>query len=333
MPTIEKICIWFLVIIIIIWVMLHYGFLGPLPITDGDSNPLRKLGGKLVDELLVAAIVAYIVILVIEKRSRKDQADFTAELVDQVRQEVFSAMLNMQFPPVIKDEIWGTMMKTAVYRPHLELLFEIEKDGSNPSRNLIVNVTSTFSLKNISNLENLVVIKQFIPTTDAHSEKSEITGIYVGGTKIDSNEYSKVSLATSGKSANPREQFYHRRDSDQDPYITGKQVRIYRRFSPGEQKDVEITYKLMSNYRDAYHWASHFCTESVIVTVSCQVKEIDFTVIPSNRGKLRTRRLIRNDDLHRTFEYDFDGPLLPFQGFVLMWWPNAEYNFSAPRNL
>jgi hypothetical protein len=241
--------------------------------------PHLALVKLILSEFFVASFVCWMVILFVEKKSKADQTMLTNELLEKVKTEVFGAMLNMKFPMKLKDEILETMQRTSIYRPQLHIYFDLERTDPNNKDHVTVVVKSVFQLQNMTGFFKKCDIKQFIPATDKYSQESTVTHIYVENENQPNVAHSvrRESVPFGIKKKVPEN------DNFDDNPLTGYLWQVEIELASQAKKWIELVYELKSHARDSYHWASHFCTQDVKITVSCREQDIEFAIIPSKR--------------------------------------------------
>lgn len=263
----------------------------------------KKTVALFISELGFAFVIAFVISVGIEMRSRREHNALVAMQLAAANRNIFEAIYKVRMPPEVFQEIEEKIIKQKFYRKNTHIYYTFSSqdnpiEGHEISKIFKVEVNLSYDVENLSDDDDDFDLRVFIetPLIRELSDRVQLIDLLLDGKSISREELEKA----------------RRNWADTENYIR------YRYPIPvqgGHSRKVEIIYEMVKLERDNEAWRSFYPCDSLRLTLilptnlTCSVDAIHPDGITSTKGKA-------GDQLR---EFRIDKPLLPAHG-VLFWW-------------
>ena len=258
-------------------------------------------------EIGFAFFIAMVIIIFVDRRSRKELEDMTEESIRLTSENVFKATLGVTVPDSIVRQTMGTIFSSQIVRHDLRLTFTLDelKDELRDwcEKCVLLRVDTVYELENISGSVANFVVKGFhaMPPypDDALYKVSRIDSLSIGNETYDAEEINKGLKSST--------QF---RSEYEWPC----------KIEASQKVRVAVSYTAIRELSDAELWTSMLASTSLEVIVDMRIKGLLWDLGNRLSGILQPQSASRSGPYgNEKITFRSEEALLPHQG-VLFWW-------------
>ena len=286
-----------------VWMLLVAGllFLLAATIIEIETSTLADLPwfaqwktyASLSKEVGFACIIACIVAVVIERTSRSRLEEEFRGYQQQISNDVLYAVMQKQFPSNIWKEIDETILSVDFIRTQFHAAYEfseVEMSGEDVSRNYIrVDNDILYVLKNIGARPNGTHVGIRFRSPENSPETGGLEYIKIDGQEVDAKKTVEGVYSV---------------------YKTSIQL------DPGEEVSISIRYHMVKRRIDYEVWTSMYPTGEARIDLISNIETLAFSAEALQRYPVKA---IRTDASGRFQCWEFQRPILPFQGIMIFW--------------
>lgn len=277
-----------------IWVLL----VGVILIGISHSIAYEQYAHHFVRDVGIAIFVAYIVIITIEHRQRKELSDSINSFMGSTNEKIFSTILGIEFPQGMFDFVRDTVMRGTFYRTDTQVVYWIKKadDGG-----VVLEFDTSHFVLNLSGSRQTYVAPFFVEKdlgANPPSSSARTIELHIDGKRISEPDLKKADAQWE----------------DTDDFV---RFNYKVELAPRQKLQIRIKHTIMGKLAsDTEVWRS---------IVSCS--GVDF-IINFPKGMVIGVDAIHPDGFRETCRTDtvicgkIARPLYPHNGFMF-WWKAA----------
>jgi hypothetical protein len=248
-----------------------------------------------------ATFIAFVVSLAIERTSRHRQEEEFKQYQKEIATNVLYAVMRKEFPASIWREIDETILSVDFVRTRFHATYTfsniLDASGIPLKDHIRVDNEILYLLKNIAEGERRTKagVRFRLPDDARVTDKGDLQYI-----KIDEVEVDAVRSVEGMYSVN------------ETPLI----------LQPGQEMAVAIRYHMVKRRSDYEVWTSAYPTVDARVDIISNIDGLTFSAEALQRYPVKA---LRTDDSGRYQYWEFQRPILPYQGIMIFW-------YEGPRN-
>ena len=254
-----------------------------------------------VSEMGTAMVIAIIIVVTVERVTRKQHKLAADKLIHNINDNLFHAVYDRYIPDVVFAEVDKCLLQSDVYRTNYEVYYSItnwekdEDDKRDHCSHVKCNTVTKYTLENItcSDIEHVVMVGFELPIDSAWHDDVKVLKV-----SIDGEYLSEEAVKT------------HSDSSDGIQLI----FRYPKRIPKGGKANIRIEAQLVKRHTDMEVWASTIPSDGLKLMVSTPDQDIDLCAHANHSENLD---LIMTDNGIKTWELKYG--ILPHQS-VSFWW-------------
>jgi hypothetical protein len=276
--------------------------------TSSKLPETEKFFHDLVQEIGIALLVAYIIIITIEYRSRRELNSFVEDFTYQTHSDFFQLIMGVQFPKKMFEFVKNHLMQERAYRVKTEVHFTIDEIDARAERQygiatVTLRMTCKYLIQNLSNRPYDFPVIFFLE-------------IMPGGTPIPEVWIEKIQLTGA--------QIRAADDALRD--VPGlRRFEYAMHLDRGQSKEVVIKTNHRRLIADTMVWRSSHSCDGLSVTVS-NPRALSVQLAPLHPEDFNYGD---RNDVHQAAR--IDAPLFPSNGFMFWWTPKETEPVAGSR--
>ena len=254
-----------------------------------------------VREVGFAALIALLILLLVERASKSEQNRLTREFLKLISTDVLHATLGVPTNISIARSVITNILAAPVLRPRLDYTVVIDRLNV-PSDRCVLNIMTSYQLRNVSNRPISWPIRIAIPRLidETTAAVNKINSWRIGERSLSESEIQEAA----------------NRDDPSRIIYTHHYV-----LNANDTLSVAVSYTLLKHVEDVEILTLTIPTQDITITIDNQRDDLVWN-IQSRLNALMQRIDVPREDppwSRARAVFKIDEPILPYQG-VTVWW-------------